>query len=83
MRLTLKQGRRGESKQRLDTDPLAKPTETHSAVLALYPMKSAAPSQKRDKFCYRNSSLGHPSRQTDLPGLVRGCTTQCCGHPLG
>lgn len=50
MRLTLKQGRRGESKRRLDTDPLAKPTETHSAVLALYPMKSAAPSQKGTSF---------------------------------
>lgn len=50
MQLTLKQGRRGENKQRLDTDPLAKPTETHGAVLALYPKKSAAPSQKWASF---------------------------------
>lgn len=50
MRLTLEQGHRGESKQRLDTDPLAKPTETHSAVLALCPMKSAASSQKGASF---------------------------------
>lgn len=46
MQLTLQQGRRGKNKQRLDTDPLAKPTEIHNAVLALYPMKSATPLQK-------------------------------------
>lgn len=39
MQLTLKQGGRGKNQQRLDTDPLAKPTGTHSAVLAAYPMK--------------------------------------------
>lgn len=50
MQLTLKQGHRGENKQKMDTDPLAKPTETHRAVLALYHMKSAAPSQKGASF---------------------------------
>lgn len=50
MQLTLQQGRRGKNKQRLDTDPLAKPTEIHNAVLALYPMKSATPLQKGASF---------------------------------
>lgn len=50
MQLTLQQGRKGKNKQRLDTDPLAKPTEIHNAVLALYPMKSAAPLQKGASF---------------------------------
>lgn len=82
MQLTLQQGRRGKNKQRLDTDPLAKPTEIHNAVLALYPMKSATPLQKGASFV-TETGLEHPSGQPDLPGLVRGCTTQCCGHPLG
>lgn len=50
MQLTLQQGRKGKNKQRLDTDPLAKPTEIPNAVLALYPMKSATPLQKGASF---------------------------------
>lgn len=50
MQLMLQQGRRGKNKQRLDTDPLAKPTEIHNAVLALYPMKSATSLQKGASF---------------------------------
>lgn len=50
MQLTLQQGCKGKNKQRLDTDPLAKPTEIPNAVLALYPMKSATPLQKGASF---------------------------------
>lgn len=57
MQLMLKQGCRGKNKQRLDTDPLAKPRDSQCCPGPVSHKVSCTPS-KRGKFCYRNSGLG-------------------------
>lgn len=70
MQLMLKQGCRGKNKQRMDTNPPAKPTETQSAVLVSYSITPAASPQKGASFVTEILVWGCPKRTYSSARLV-------------